>query len=81
MCFTPQIVVCASFAVFGVATVKSDGIDNFQCDGDLCFSKDYHKVLPPNSGDVYLYKPAKTYLRKVDVYEATITLDVLNTGM
>ena len=51
---------------------------NFQCQQNgVCFDPMYNKNNAPNKDVTYieLIPPKKTYLRKVDVFESTVTLD------
>ena len=59
------------------ATSPKTNISGFNCESDgVCFQSGYNKMRAPQRElMVILYPPRSVILRKVDVFESTITLD------
>ena len=66
-----------------LAKNQNKNISGFECHLDgVCFKPGYEKrIAPKNDFFVSLYPPVRTILRKVDVFESTITLDMFKAKM
>ena len=66
-----------------LAKNQNKNISGFECylDG-VCFKPGYERrIAPKNEFFVTLYPPKRTILRKVDVFESTISLDMFKAKM
>ena len=66
-----------------LAKKQNKNISGFECNLDgVCFEPGYDKkIAPKNDFFVTLDPPKRTILRKVDVFESTISLDMFKAKM